>query len=106
FQAEDGIRDRNVTGVQTCALPISPEMSRCPLSWQQANVVVEGRCCYLGHSQDRQHIRHSPAALWQAAPPPDAIVQRKSADIKREIGRASCRESRKDERGQVCVQKK
>src|SRR5699024_11876178 len=36
FQAEDGIRDRNVTGVQTCALPIffssttfniSPEIS-------------------------------------------------------------------------------
>src|SRR5699024_11359562 len=26
FQAEDGIRDRNVTGVQTCALPIS-----CPV---------------------------------------------------------------------------
>src|SRR5699024_11471437 len=23
FQADDGIRDRNVTGVQTCALPIS-----------------------------------------------------------------------------------
>src|SRR5438067_5962444 len=26
FQAEDGIRDRNVTGVQTCALPISGGM--------------------------------------------------------------------------------
>src|SRR2546430_15691071 len=25
FQAEDGIRDLTVTGVQTCALPISPE---------------------------------------------------------------------------------
>src|SRR5256884_3999530 len=25
FQAEDGIRDVAVTGVQTCALPISPE---------------------------------------------------------------------------------
>src|SRR5699024_12145388 len=25
FQAEDGIRDRNVTGVQTCALPISQD---------------------------------------------------------------------------------
>src|SRR5699024_11872655 len=25
FQAEDGIRDRNVTGVQTCALPILAE---------------------------------------------------------------------------------
>src|SRR5699024_11973202 len=26
FQAEDGIRDRNVTGVQTCALPISIDL--------------------------------------------------------------------------------
>src|SRR5688500_20391773 len=25
FQAEDGIRDYKVTGVQTCALPISPD---------------------------------------------------------------------------------
>src|SRR5699024_11656504 len=28
FQAEDGIRDRNVTGVQTCALPILMPGSR------------------------------------------------------------------------------
>src|SRR5699024_11360667 len=28
FQAEDGIRDRNVTGVQTCALPIYPYLSQ------------------------------------------------------------------------------
>ena len=27
FQAEDGIRDHCVTGVQTCALPISVNMS-------------------------------------------------------------------------------
>src|SRR5229473_7579905 len=27
FQAEDGIRDKLVTGVQTCALPISPRRS-------------------------------------------------------------------------------
>src|SRR5437667_4721768 len=35
FQAEDGIRDRDVTGVQTCALPISPKpehlISQSPL---------------------------------------------------------------------------
>src|SRR5699024_2725735 len=33
FQAEDGIRDRNVTGVQTCALPIlaSPNKRRSTL---------------------------------------------------------------------------
>src|SRR5207248_7589048 len=28
FQAEDGIRDRTVTGVQTCALPISDRRGR------------------------------------------------------------------------------
>src|SRR5258706_14071792 len=28
FQAEDGIRDWSVTGVQTCALPISPDADR------------------------------------------------------------------------------
>src|SRR5262249_59517825 len=30
FQAEDGIRDWSVTGVQTCALPISAPATRCP----------------------------------------------------------------------------
>src|SRR5437868_11803419 len=30
FQAEDGIRDRNVTGVQTCALPISEACRGAP----------------------------------------------------------------------------
>src|SRR5699024_11974784 len=29
FQAEDGIRDRNVTGVQTCALPILQMRGLC-----------------------------------------------------------------------------
>src|SRR5687768_18028478 len=30
FQAEDGIRDVAVTGVQTCALPISRLPAHCP----------------------------------------------------------------------------
>src|SRR5437764_8165615 len=30
FQAEDGIRDTSVTGVQTCALPILRSLSRRP----------------------------------------------------------------------------
>src|SRR5690606_40029504 len=29
FQAEDGIRDFHVTGVQTCALPISASLAAC-----------------------------------------------------------------------------
>src|SRR5256885_3792605 len=32
FQAEDGIRDYKVTGVQTCALPISREVTVVPVS--------------------------------------------------------------------------
>src|SRR5207249_6690190 len=35
FQAEDGIRDRNVTGVQTCALPIS-DRRRNTAAWPRA----------------------------------------------------------------------
>src|SRR6266513_5106607 len=34
FQAEDGIRDRNVTGVQTCALPISEATGPGAVRWR------------------------------------------------------------------------
>src|SRR2546430_7447940 len=41
FQAEDGIRDLTVTGVQTCALPISPLRSLgVQLPFTQAAVVI------------------------------------------------------------------
>src|SRR5699024_11984696 len=36
FQAEDGIRDRNVTGVQTCALPICTTITAAPVNRQPA----------------------------------------------------------------------
>src|SRR6266404_8947081 len=42
FQAEDGIRDKLVTGVQTCALPISPRCRRC---WTRACIC--GTASYL-----------------------------------------------------------
>src|SRR5699024_12101076 len=42
--AEDGIRDRNVTGVQTCALPISkintPANSRCTSFPESRSILV------------------------------------------------------------------
>src|SRR5699024_1565598 len=40
FQAEDGIRDRNVTGVQTCALPIST--AKVPLDY----LITDGKNKY------------------------------------------------------------
>src|SRR6266540_6161442 len=44
FQAEDGIRDRDVTGVQTCALPICPVAVRvepypAKVPWTRGRVV-------------------------------------------------------------------
>src|SRR5437667_9313895 len=40
FQAEDGIRDRDVTGVQTCALPILPpfRLTICGLQHSSCNI--------------------------------------------------------------------
>src|SRR5947209_1671598 len=35
FQAEDGIRDIGVTGVQTCALPISCGLAPAPKCWSR-----------------------------------------------------------------------
>src|SRR5437868_15170621 len=40
FQAEDGIRDRNVTGVQTCALPISILNATGPSSFTPSMPIV------------------------------------------------------------------
>src|SRR2546430_8472216 len=37
FQAEDGIRDLTVTGVQTCALPIYPQMPEIKLTPEAAS---------------------------------------------------------------------
>src|SRR6266498_1681351 len=45
FQAEDGIRDADVTGVQTCALPISKMRHVCrKLHLQPGERVVEAGC--------------------------------------------------------------
>src|SRR5207253_3922551 len=54
FQAEDGIRDGHVTGVQTCALPISLRVLHQPLNGyaqgKYAPLVATGT--YLGGKND------------------------------------------------------
>src|SRR5205823_6683630 len=41
FQAEDGIRDKLVTGVQTCALPIFPDDVELMVDYNQALTFVQ-----------------------------------------------------------------
>src|SRR5699024_11886592 len=46
FQAEDGIRDRNVTGVQTCALPILDYARGALLKYVDLSVIRTGGIFY------------------------------------------------------------
>src|SRR5256885_4589757 len=79
FQAEDGIRDYKVTGVQTCALPISG-VAR-PLAAAQAAWKATARRT-LRSSQARNRSRTRGLGSGSAAPSPcrfkSSSVDRKS----------------------------
>src|SRR5699024_11364385 len=89
FQAEDGIRDRNVTGVQTCALPISLFQSPEPDAVFSA---IALRLCthfvslFAAQSPTLCAHREVGAHLY------DFPALSKSFHPKGQIGRASCRE--------------
>ena len=59
FQAEDGIRDYKVTGVQTCALPICDVMTMCHESLlyyiQRGSEYILFLLLLLGMSQTSPH---------------------------------------------------
>src|SRR5699024_11369376 len=90
FQAEDGIRDRNVTGVQTCALPISSGVIHLRLSAVAARGITatagndcpgadrKSFCLLLGKNFCGMYI--SP------------LDWRRRLWLSMQIGRASCRE--------------
>src|SRR5437763_14117649 len=70
FQAEDGIRDTSVTGVQTCALPILDAICR----------------------RAAQPVRVGPYAWLAWVPPSGLVVIAENIRAQVKIGRASCRE--------------
>src|SRR5256885_5650081 len=85
FQAEDGIRDYKVTGVQTCALPIS------------AQHVRDARRGFLrahhsqAHAGGEDRIEEGRGIAHQEIPRPREGLAA-IAEVGGEIGRASCRE--------------
>src|SRR2546430_3160827 len=82
FQAEDGIRDLTVTGVQTCALPIYVFPAACAAAGAHAAVARATRTVAT--------LRGTPRGRGAAMP-----SSRRRSDLpagSREIGRASCRE--------------
>src|SRR2546427_11041616 len=64
FQAEDGIRDLTVTGVQTCALPISATISPAN-SWPMTSGGLRRPCAQASHSAMCRSVPHTPA--WRTA---------------------------------------
>src|SRR5205809_1648910 len=87
FQAEDGIRDVAVTGVQTCALPIYY------LAKARRFLVADdlGRS---GRVQDEEPSRLREVIVIRRDPTEERDVLERNL----EIGRASCRE-----RAEICV---
>src|SRR5205085_8191693 len=80
FQAEDGIRDLTVTGVQTCALPILARLYLKPGRYEiRAASDVTGR---------------SRSSVYGFVEVPDFAAEALAVSgiIFEEIGRASCRE--------------
>src|SRR5256885_12794819 len=82
FQAEDGIRDYKVTGVQTCALPI------CGVRFTLDN--LDGTAPVLRIVKLTGDGQTATVGAAYAAPVRVKVTDAKGAAV--EIGRASCRE--------------
>src|SRR5690348_18063622 len=89
FQAEDGIRDGRGTGVQTCALPISPasQLAALPKHDDKHGAVAAVVSALSSPAMA------SPAPPVAASAPPPALHTIGIGPVpRRKIGRASCRE--------------
>src|SRR5690606_40088747 len=96
-QAEDGIRDFHVTGVETCALPISNALLFFGLSFGMIISVALASHC-LGRALVAFNVRTQMPRIGPWARETIAVLQtliaEQQADV--EIGRASCRERGED----------
>src|SRR5256885_10953338 len=105
FQAEDGIRDYKVTGVQTCALPISsggpfrktplaalqtvtPEQALAHPNWRMGNRITIDSATMMNKGFEIIEARW----LFGVQPNQIDVVIHPQSTVHSKIGRASCRE--------------
>src|SRR5690348_17583862 len=67
FQAEDGIRDGRVTGVQTCALPISGRSSLVPLAWSCLWATIRQPSCAVQNASSRSRCEWSDVGWFSSS---------------------------------------
>src|SRR5207247_7547148 len=96
FQAEDGIRDPLVTGVQTCALPIFE--TRQALRLIDSEPVLDEELLKLAHWIANYYCAPLGEVLRGMLPLANDIRSGKTYELTDQIGRASCRE-----RGEISV---
>src|SRR5207244_9277997 len=90
FEAEDGIRDDLVTGVQTCALPISMDAREFR---QLGHHVVDLLSEYFEHIEEKPVFPDvEPQILTDLFAEPLPQAASAPEEVLAEIGRASCRE--------------
>src|SRR5690606_40396924 len=89
FQAEDGIRDFHVTGVQTCALPISSNSTALPFPISLSCLSVDS-AWRPDRSTANVHFELSPISYCAKCMPLRCTVHPTFNNGK--IGRASCRQ--------------
>src|SRR5436305_3901321 len=88
FQAEDGIRDADVTGVQTCALPIS---SRAPASSRRSDSVSLLAVSSMSHrerksrSEERRVGKECRSRWWPYHEKKKKNKKEETGEIKRNI---------------------
>src|SRR5699024_11672966 len=87
YRAEDGIRDRNVTGVQTCALPITPITYTVTFDADDGEVAESNKKVEFGAVYGELPVPTRNGYTFVGWYLNDELV---NADT-REIGRASCR---------------
>src|SRR5690606_40963997 len=90
FQAEDGIRDFHVTGVQTCALPICSPRPAAPAP---RVVIVGGGFGGVGAARrfERLNMRGHRIDVTLISDSNYLLFTPMLAEVASEVGRASCR---------------